>query len=290
MHLPPAALDCALGRASPRTRPQTPPSEVAATSLLRVAPPSHSPKAPRGAEAAGFGDDDGMRHRRTRSGGEIATPPPLSPGHHPRQIAAATADSGLQSRDASRGDGGFVTTEEYWPVLEMRPVRPNFVRHLHSSDEASGSVRPAPASLLPTLARPEYYCKPSVQKMATMSEAQLSKVDNLEVGRPGFGSIMWTGLTDVRKLDFDATITIDRGSVSLYPAGDKPAIGMGLNKEAVVSLCIRPTRADGGGTKDPDKWAKRMREITESFGNTFISYDLETWIFKVPHFEGTDDN
>merc|ERR1719163_1987681 len=118
-----------------------------------------------------------------------------------------------------------------------------------------------------------------------MTEAQISRIDNLEIGRHGFGSITWRGLTDVRRLDLDQIICIDRGQVTLYSDIDKPPKGEGLNKEAVIRLNVKPSRA-GGEPRDVAKWEARMREITEDHGNTFISYDLEVWIFRVPHFDG----
>ena len=36
--------------------------------------------------------------------------------------------------------------------------------------------------------------------------------------------------------------------------------------------------------KDPQKLIERVREATVQMGHEFISYDLETWIFRVPMF------
>jgi len=172
------------------------------------------------------------------------------------------------------------------PSLEVQPIKPNFVRHAVERFGRDDDSQPAPASLLPQMSRPEYYSNPSIEMMSQMSEARLSQIDNLEIGRYGFGSIKWPGLTDVRRLDFDKIVEIERGRLTVYPDHDKPKVGTELNKKAVVSLNVR-TRAA------PSKVAEvkeRLTTITEKLGGEFISYDMDMWIFRVPHFTMVDGN
>jgi len=119
-----------------------------------------------------------------------------------------------------------------------------------------------------------------------MPEEKLCKIDNLEIGRYGYGSIRWPGLTDVRRLDFDADVSLERGSLTLYPGREKPEVGEGLNKEAVITLNVRPTRTDMK-LKSADLLRERLARISEDFGGKFISYDMEKWIFRVPHFRNS---
>eukprot|EP00746_Dinoflagellata_sp_MGD_P022208 gnl/MRDRNA2_/MRDRNA2_15194_c0_seq1.p1 gnl/MRDRNA2_/MRDRNA2_15194_c0~~gnl/MRDRNA2_/MRDRNA2_15194_c0_seq1.p1 ORF type:complete len:408 (+),score=59.94 gnl/MRDRNA2_/MRDRNA2_15194_c0_seq1:157-1224(+) len=172
-------------------------------------------------------------------------------------------------------------------IVQVSMVRPTFVHHDSemNADDVYGHFTPAPESIRPRLTKPDFYSTPSVEKMKSMTEAQLSQIDNLEVGRLGFGRITWPGLTDVRRVDFDTAVSIERGSVALYPDSERPPVGRGLNKEAVIQLNVKPTRTGDGGPKDVSRWQHRMKDITEAAGNTFISYDLEVWMFKVPHFE-----
>jgi len=171
-------------------------------------------------------------------------------------------------------------------VLESQPIKPKFF--VHAVDRPLGSdddAQPAPASLLPRLTRPEYYSNPSMEMMSKMSEVKLSQIDNLEIGRYGYGSIKWPGLTDVRRLDFDKIIDIERGRLTVYPDQDKPKIGTEVNKEAVISLNVK-TRAA------PSKAAEvkeRLAAITEKLGGKFISYDMDMWIFRIAHFSVLDD-
>lgn len=176
------------------------------------------------------------------------------------------------------------------PPLDMKPIKPNFVRHApERCDDNDENAEPAPQSLVPRLTRPEYYSNPSVEAMAKMSEAKLSRIDNLEIGRYGYGAVRWPGLTDVRRIDFDETVTIDRGSLTLYPDREKPKVGDELNKEAVISLHVRPSRTDAK-LKSADVLRARLTKISEEFGGRFISYDMDKWIFRVPHFNGIHGN
>lgn len=178
------------------------------------------------------------------------------------------------------------------PELDVKPIKPNFVRYApeRSPEDCRGDddeARPAPNSVVPRLARPEYYSKPSIEAMSHMSEARLGRIDNLEVGRYGYGCVKWPGLTDVRRMDFDDIVSIDRSSLTLYPDQEKPKVGEGLNKEAVITLNVKPSRTvSSGRCPDPEVLKARLAKISEDFGGRFIDYDMERWIFLVPHFNG----
>eukprot|EP00932_Pfiesteria_piscicida_P002077 SRR837773.12021.p1 GENE.SRR837773.12021~~SRR837773.12021.p1 ORF type:complete len:216 (+),score=11.41 SRR837773.12021:57-650(+) len=170
------------------------------------------------------------------------------------------------------------------------PIKPNFRCRRHSERCGEDDFdTPAHPSLVPTLKRGDYYSSPSIEAMSKMSEAKLSQIDNLEIGRYGCGSVRWPGLTDVRRLDFDAIVVIDRGSLTLYADRDVPRVGEELNKEAVVTLQVRPSRGDGK-LKSADMLKARLAKISEEFGGSFISYDLDKWIFRLPHFNGLGGN
>lgn len=121
--------------------------------------------------------------------------------------------------------------------------------------------------------------------MSRMSETALSCVDNLEIGRYGSGSIKWPGLTDVRGLDLDELVQIEQGSLTLYPDLDKPKVGEGLNKEAVITLNLSMSSMKHK-LKSAEVLKERLTKLSEEFGGRFISYDSEKWIFHMPHFNG----
>jgi nuclear pore complex protein Nup98-Nup96 len=65
-------------------------------------------------------------------------------------------------------------------------------------------------------------------------------VENFSVGREGYGNICFTSETDVMGLDLDSIVFIVRKAVEVYPDGtDKPQVGEGLNKPAVVSHSLK---------------------------------------------------
>jgi len=278
--LPPSATLASAG-ATPRSRPQTPPkvdglSQSMPASLLRV-DMSRSSVAPvlSGIERSSSASLTASRERLHSAGQDslppLRRPPEVSPLRSPCEDWAPGVDRAPETQP---------------PHLEVKPIRPNLVRHApETSPEEYDEYGPqAPRSLLPALSRPDYYCAPSIEAMSKMSEVRLSRIDNLEIGRYGVGSVKWPGLTDVRGLDFDAIVLIEQGSLTLYPDSEKPKIGEGLNKEAVISLNVKPSRADPS-PKGVALLTARLTQISETFGGKFISYDLEKWIFRMPHFD-----
>lgn len=120
-----------------------------------------------------------------------------------------------------------------------------------------------------------------------MSEAQLKVIDNFEVCRRGLGSIKWPGITDVRGLDLDQIISIDEGTVTVYPdSSPQPPIGTGLNKAAVISLKVK---REARSPEEATKLQERIQYLTKMAGHSFISYDLDKWIFSVPDFARRSD-
>lgn len=179
-------------------------------------------------------------------------------------------------------------------VLEMRtpgeaPLVPNFIRH-HRPDKAidlEDASTVAPKSLLPSLKRPDYYSSPSIEMMSKMTEKGLMQVDNLEIGHYVYGSVKWPGVTDVRRMDFDLLVEIEHGRITPYPGclEERPPAGEGLNKEAIVSLKIKPSQDGSISAEKAARLRSKLKAESEKHGGTFMSYDMETWIFRLPHFD-----
>lgn len=194
--------------------------------------------------------------------------PTLSPSAPPLSPQVSTTDR--------QGEAPF--------QRDATPIKPNFVRQTADASEADGQ---APASLAPRLERPEYFCKPSVEMMAQMSEDQLKRVDNLEVGRHGYGHVMWPGLTDVRGMNFDQDVKIDRYQLEIYPGVDKPKINDKLNKPAVICLHVKPSKNSDDSERQDRVLREKLEEISANYGGEFIDYvDREKWFFRMPHFNG----
>eukprot|EP00439_Symbiodinium_sp_Y106_P074059 s1098_g14.t1 len=249
--LPPSAVNEFRSYGStPRSRPQTPTSgpEVSPSAFLRVSmksPRSPAPPSPRRTP------DDMM--------------PPLRKPRETQPLASTSAQM-----DGTTGGTGTPTAPAEVSTPTLKPIKPNIIRHGPDrlEQETPKNVTPAAASL---------------EAMSRMTEAQLSRIDNLEIGRYGYGSVKWPGLTDVRCHDFDRDLRIERGSLTLYAEREKPEVGQGLNKEAVVTLHVKPTRSDVK-PKSLELLQSRLSKLSEDFGGKFISYDMEKWIFRGFHF------
>jgi len=124
----------------------------------------------------------------------------------------------------------------------------------------------------------------------TMTESEAAQVANLQVSRPGVGSIKFHGPTDVRGVEFEKAVHLENGEVLLYPHYEtKPQPGTGLNKKATVTLyqCWPPNGE--GYLEDAASRARYRAEIqqmTEQKNARFIDYDCITgvWKFSVDHF------
>ena len=96
----------------------------------------------------------------------------------------------------------------------------------------------APFEKLPIMKRKDYTLTPNLIEMARMNEFQLMTIDNLSIENE-FGKIQWEGKTDVRGINFDELVNIEKYSATVYPESIeklnlKPEVGKGLNKPAEI--------------------------------------------------------
>ena len=118
---------------------------------------------------------------------------------------------------------------------------------------------------------------------------ELSAVSHVIVEHKGIGKIEWEEPVDLRDIDLDEVIEIEKtkeGSsyISVYEnlsgSSQYPAVGEGLNHPAKLTLYgIFPK----SGSTIPGDF---LKEKTKEIGGEFISYDNQTgsWSFRVPHF------
>jgi hypothetical protein len=196
--------------------------------------------------------------------------------HVPRSILAAPTP---HSRKADFED--LLAKEDLLPPPEVEVTKPNLVRHVAEApqpDVGSDNIDP---NHVPILTRADYFTRPSIKDMALMTVEQLLRIDNFQIERQDVGSIQWPGITDVRGLNLDELVSIDHGAVEVYQ-DDRPPVGNALNKGAVISLRVNRQAASD---EEANMLQKRIRHLTEKSGHTFISYDLNTWIFSVRSFD-----
>ena len=137
---------------------------------------------------------------------------------------------------------------------------------------------------LPILSNHNLWTKPSIEAMEGMTEHELTRIEHFQIGHYGIGSVTWPGLTDVRFLNIDEIIVFKKGAVTLFPNEDlKPPQGTGLNKTAIIELLVRPRNIEVA-RKYESRYVEEMRKLTVGNGAEFLSYDLDTWRFRVEHF------
>lgn len=159
--------------------------------------------------------------------------------------------------------------------------------------ESPSSSSSTVTSFMPKLTKGMgYEISPTLDVLATMSEADLAAVVNFAVSREGFGSIAWEGAVDVRNVDLDSVVTIEARDVAVYDAEEemstKPPVGSKLNRPAIITMVgIFPK--DGGENATDEarkKMEKKIDKTTKKMGAELLSYDASTgvWKFRVVHF------
>ncbi|XP_074651968.1 nuclear pore complex protein Nup98-Nup96-like [Tubulanus polymorphus] len=150
-----------------------------------------------------------------------------------------------------------------------------------------------PAGII--LRRPGYYTIPSLDELADAVDGNGDCfVQDFTIGREGYGSVFFPGVTNLAGLNFDEIVHFRRKEVTVYPEDDKkPALGEELNKRAEVTLdCVWPVdKSDQSAIKSPERlqsmnYAAKIERASAKIGAKFIDYRPETgsWVFEVKHF------
>lgn len=124
-----------------------------------------------------------------------------------------------------------------------------------------------------------------------MSEAELSCVQELRIGRQRIGHVTFHGVTDCRGLlhRLPNILVVEQGEIIVYPdQSSKPGVGQGLNKSASVVLygCMPKSKATFSDPTVREKYRQRVAQMTREKGAVFEDYDCDdgTWKFQVNHF------
>mmetsp|Transcript_12861 Transcript_12861/g.19266 ORF Transcript_12861/g.19266 Transcript_12861/m.19266 type:complete len:1119 (-) Transcript_12861:338-3694(-) len=155
---------------------------------------------------------------------------------------------------------------------------------------------PVKVTCIPLLNKTGYRTQPSMEVLASYSEAELAAVTGFTVHHDTNGSIAWEGAVDVRNVDIDAAVVIGNREAIVYHednySTNKPAVGEKLNRPAIITLNNVLPR--GTGDRDLARYAAKISSTTAKMGGKLISYDANTgvWVFRVEHFSryGIDDS
>ncbi|KAM3955014.1 nuclear pore complex protein Nup98-Nup96-like, partial [Aphomia sociella] len=167
---------------------------------------------------------------------------------------------------------------------------------LSVSEEENVSTREAPPHPAGVkLTRPGYYTIPSLDEITGYLRPDGScVVPHLTIGRKNYGNVYYDCEIDVAGLDIDALVHFLNKEVIVYPEdADKPPVGEGLNRRAIVTLDrIWPRdKTEKRAITDPDRLLKmdyegKLRRVCDKHDTKFIEYRPQTgsWVFRVEHF------
>ncbi|KAG8725116.1 hypothetical protein FRC09_008459 [Ceratobasidium sp. 395] len=152
----------------------------------------------------------------------------------------------------------------------------------------------------------EYWMKPSLNELQSMSHDQLVSVGNFTVGRYGYGQITFLAPVDLTTVYAisgipEKTVLFEEGACTVYPdESQKAPRGEGLNVPAEISLekCWPKDKATRAPIKNPNDpvWQRQERKLRKMKDTEFVDFEPEkgTWTFRVPHFTryglGDDDD
>lgn len=144
-----------------------------------------------------------------------------------------------------------------------------------------------PEKYLPYQTKEGFYTVPTMAELASRTMKELQSVEGFTVGREGFGEIRWVEPVDVRGLDLDSVVDIQRGEVAVFPDQDASQ----LDTAAVITLerMYKKDKRTGTPTTDKNlsaKYTKKLQAFCEKNRLRFVSYSPEDgrWQFEAPGF------
>nr|GMC47009.1 nuclear pore complex protein NUP98A-like isoform X2 [Ipomoea batatas] len=182
---------------------------------------------------------------------------------------------------------GNVTLQVHRAKEKQTDTSEGVINYKHDTIDVDG--------IMPKLKNDDYYTEPSIQELAAREKEEpgfCHRVKDFVVGRRGFGSIKFTGETDVEGLELDSLVQFNYHEVVVYMDDSKKLeVGEGLNKPAEVTLlnvkCInKKTGEEYNDGHLVDKYKNLLIRKSAEQGAEFVSYDpvKGEWKFKVMHF------
>lgn len=161
------------------------------------------------------------------------------------------------------------------------------------SESEVGNNLPLPVSpACLVLSNPQISTVPELSQLQRMSSEDLAQVDGFAIRSAEFGEIEWPGLTDVRHLNLDEILQFSESEVVVYPdeCPNKPEVGQGLNKRAILRLShIYPSETNRRSEDEAaatTAFVERLKKRTADLRALFLGYEAEggVWTFEVQHF------
>ncbi|MES1902372.1 MAG: Nuclear pore complex protein Nup98-Nup96 [Paramarteilia canceri] len=151
-----------------------------------------------------------------------------------------------------------------------------------------------PAGIIST--RNDYYTIPSLDKIAELVDVGNDEciIEDLIIGREGYGMLKFPGKTNVMNLNIDRDIYFKKRKVSIYTDNtNKPPRGTALNKECNITLFnVYPASRKQKDIKvdlnerDLKLFIDKLKGECKRWDAKYVNYDYEkgSWSFIVKHF------
>jgi len=140
--------------------------------------------------------------------------------------------------------------------------------------------------VLPVISTQDGYSMEPSQEVLRMlveekGEQVLASTEDFVVIRENFGSVKWLEPVDIRCLEIDRVVRIERGVVYVYHENcglPSPPPGEGLKKRAEVTLYeCRPKKS---GEAARAKYEERVLKQTRHMGGDLLEYNAETGVWR----------
>lgn len=139
----------------------------------------------------------------------------------------------------------------------------------------------------PTLTKEGYFTLPPINLLRRLPDGELAYVERFVIGREDIGEVLFINPVDLRGLDLDSIIDIEKGKIALYPesSAKKPPPGEGLNMPALLTF-RRMVVKQKEDAKAVAKFKQRLVDHASKIGAVFVHYEVETgmWTMKVDSF------
>lgn len=227
-----------------------------------------------------------------------------SPASGGRAKVSFNPELELPTRDRALHASSSTHPDEELDFTEATPVKKSAGSSANLGEE-SGELRNGKGDWPPrrhatarALKHGEYYTKPSLETLQKLPASALHAVEDLVVGRVGYGEVAFqepVDLTTISSVEdlLGGIVVLEDRNASVYAGDyeeDKPAPGQGLNVPAVITLehCHPLDKATRKPIKDPDhprlvQHIKRLKSLEDT---NFIDFDVAEgrWTFRVVGF------
>ncbi|XP_052746046.1 nuclear pore complex protein Nup98-Nup96 isoform X1 [Bicyclus anynana] len=207
--------------------------------------------------------------------------------------------SWLTTKPLCKPPPGALSAENSVRHMGLRPDRSAEDKENIDTSVSEGELPPTreapphPAGV--KLTRPGYYTIPTLDEMTNYIRPDGScVVPHLTIGRKNYGNVYYDCELDVAGLDLDALVHFMNKEILIYPEDeDKPPVGQGLNRRAIVTLeRVWPRdKTEKRPITEPDRLLKmdyegKLRRVCDKHDTKFVEYRPQTgsWVFRVEHF------